>query len=319
MSGTGNDRSRAKPLSFPFHYGGEAQTHSFYKIPKILFTSDIFDCLSTDAKLLYGILLDRMQLSVKNGWFDEEGRVYIYFRRETVMEALTCGNKKAGQLMAELDDKSGIGLITRVRQGQGKPDRIYVHKCAIPEIMPRYTRLSSEVSYGNIQKCPNDTSGSVETTPLDVSKTPPNNTEKNKPERSETDQIGSNPETEALAREYDSFRAYFEEQCSLKYLRREYPTRVETIDEIRELLTDVCCSKKPFIRIGGDDKPAQVVRSVFMKLNCGHIRYVMNCFTSNSTKVRNIRQYLLTSLYNASMTIDSYYTAEANHDVYGQD
>ena len=185
--------------------------------------------------------------------------------------------------------------------------------------MPRHTRLSSEVSNGSIQKCPNDTSGSVETTPLDVSKTPPNNTEKNKTEWSETDQIRSNPEAEALAREYDSFRAYFEEQCSLKYLRREYPTRVETIDEIRELLTDVCCSKKPYIRIGGDDKPAQVVRSVFMKLNCGHIRYVMNCFASNSTKVRNIRQYLLTSLYNASMTIDSYYTAEANHDVYGQD
>ena len=152
MSGTENDRSRAKPLSFPFHYGGEAQTHSFYKIPKILFNAEIFDCLSTDAKLLYGILLDRMQLSVKNGWFDEEGRVYIYFRRETVMEAMMCGNKKAGQLMAELDDKSGIGLITRVRQGQGKPDRIYVHKCAIPEIMPRHTRLSSEVSNENIQK-----------------------------------------------------------------------------------------------------------------------------------------------------------------------
>lgn len=109
---------------FPFHYGGEAESYSFYRVPKILFTEKYFDRLSTDAKLLYGLLLDRMQLSLKNGWLDEDGKVFIYYTVDSIMQALTCGNKKAGQLLAELDDKKGIGLISRVRQGLGKPDRI---------------------------------------------------------------------------------------------------------------------------------------------------------------------------------------------------
>ena len=73
-------------LVFPFHYGQEAESYSFYRIPKILFKAKAFDRLSTDAKLLYGILLDRMQLSIRNGWVDDEGKVYIYFRRQKVME-----------------------------------------------------------------------------------------------------------------------------------------------------------------------------------------------------------------------------------------
>ena len=128
------DRSGNCKLVFPFHYGSESESYAFYRVPKALFESEVFLPLSTDAKLLYGLLNDRMDLSRKNGWVDEEGKVYIYFTRQSVMEALDCGNKKAGQLFAELDDKNGIGLITRTRQGLGKPDRIYVHKCVIPEL-----------------------------------------------------------------------------------------------------------------------------------------------------------------------------------------
>jgi hypothetical protein len=111
------DRSGNCKLVFPFHYGSESESYAFYRVPKALFESEVFRPLSTDAKLLYGLLNDRMDLSRKNGWVDEEGKVYIYFTRQSVMEALDCGNKKAGQLFAELDDKNGIGLITRTRQG----------------------------------------------------------------------------------------------------------------------------------------------------------------------------------------------------------
>lgn len=122
--------SEAYP-SFPFHYGQEAEQYTFYRVPKLLFTEPVFAKLSTDAKLLYGLLLDRMQLSIRNHWIDETGKVYIYFTVESIMEALACGNKKAGQLLAELDDKRGIGLITRVRQGQGKPDKILDRKSVV--------------------------------------------------------------------------------------------------------------------------------------------------------------------------------------------
>ena len=298
-------------IVFPFHYGSEADSYTFYRVPKILFTEKIFEHLSTDAKLLYGILLDRMQLSMKNGWLDEEGKVYIYYTIESIMEALTCGNKKAGQLLAELDDRKGIGLISRVRQGLGKPDRIYVHKCIVPE-----------VSKGHFQKCQNNMSGDVEETSQEMSKGHTNNTNENNNEINDTDLILSADGyryDEMSVNKRDVYRAYFLNQCGFEILKDEYPHDMGMLDEILDLLVDVCCSNQKTIRISGDDKPVQVVKSRLMKLNEDHIRYVLGCFKENTTKIRNIKQYLLASLYNASMTIDSYYSALVRHDLYGAD
>ena len=111
---------------FSYYYGYEAEQFSFYRIPKLLVMEEHFRNISIDAKLLYGLMLDRMGLSIKNGWTDDLGRVYIYFPIEEVMELLHCKSEKATRLMAELDSKKGIGLIERVRQGQGKPSIIYV-------------------------------------------------------------------------------------------------------------------------------------------------------------------------------------------------
>lgn len=118
------------PLHFPYYYGYEAEQFAFYRIPKLLVTDERFQGLSTDAKLLYGLMLDRMSLSLKNGWLDGQGRVYIYFPAEEIMSVLHCRSEKASKLLAELDSKKGIGLIERVRQGQGKPTTIYVKNFA---------------------------------------------------------------------------------------------------------------------------------------------------------------------------------------------
>ena len=107
-----------------FFYGEQANLFSFYRLPKALFTSRRFEDVSVEAKVLYGFLLDRMGLSVKNGWKDEEGRVYIIFTVEAIMEHLGCSNKKAVGLLRELDEKAD--LIERRRQGQGRPSLIYV-------------------------------------------------------------------------------------------------------------------------------------------------------------------------------------------------
>lgn len=117
-------------INFPYYYGYEAEQYAFYRIPKLLITDERFRCVSTDAKLLYGLMLDRMGLSLKNGWLDRENRVYIYFPVEEVMVLLDCKSEKATKLLAELDIKKGIGLIERVRQGQGKPSIIYVKNFA---------------------------------------------------------------------------------------------------------------------------------------------------------------------------------------------
>ena len=107
-----------------YFYGPQAEQFAFYRIPKALFTSKRFEDISVEAKALYGFLLDRMDLSAKNGWKDEEGRVYIIFTVESIMEHLKCSNKKAVGLLRELEEKAG--LIEHRRQGLGRPSLIYV-------------------------------------------------------------------------------------------------------------------------------------------------------------------------------------------------
>ncbi len=109
---------------FDFYYGVEADQFSFYRIPKELFTNDYFRDMSTDAKLLYGLLLDRMSLSRKNGWFDDENRVYIIYKVAEIQEALNCGKNKAVALLKELEK---YNLMLRVKIGFSKPDLIYVY------------------------------------------------------------------------------------------------------------------------------------------------------------------------------------------------
>ena len=118
----------SQAISFDYFYGGQSDTFSYYRIPRLLITGQQFKGLSTDAKLLYGLLLDRMGLSARNGWYDELGRVYIYYPLDEVQADLNCGHDKATKLLSELDTGKGIGPIAHVKQGQGHPAKIYVNK-----------------------------------------------------------------------------------------------------------------------------------------------------------------------------------------------
>lgn len=111
---------------FAYHLGMDAEQYAFFRIPKLLITEPYFRWLSTDAKLLYGLMLDRMSLSMRNGWMDDDGHVYIYFTLEEACEQLCCKTDKAVKLFAELDSAKGVGLIRRVKQGLGRPAKIYV-------------------------------------------------------------------------------------------------------------------------------------------------------------------------------------------------
>ena len=115
-------------MQYEYFYGTQAEQFSFYRIPKALFTEPNFRELSTDAKVLYGILLDRMSLSLKNQWLDAQNKVYIIFTVEEIMDALNCANQKATHLMVELEKQAG--LIERKRQGLGRPNLIYVKNFA---------------------------------------------------------------------------------------------------------------------------------------------------------------------------------------------
>ena len=115
-------------MQYEYFYGAQAEQFSFYRIPKALFTEPNFRELTTDAKVLYGILLDRMSLSLKNQWLDAQNKVYIIFTVEEIMDALNCANQKATRLMVELEKQAG--LIERKRQGLGRPNLIYVKNFA---------------------------------------------------------------------------------------------------------------------------------------------------------------------------------------------
>lgn len=119
---------------FAYHLGMDAEQYAFFRIPKLLITEPYFRRLSTNAKLLYGLMLDRMSLSMRNGWMDDDGYVYIYFTLEEACEQLCCKTDKAVKLFAELDSAKGVGLIRRVKQGLGRPAKIYVLRFNLPKI-----------------------------------------------------------------------------------------------------------------------------------------------------------------------------------------
>ena len=279
---------------FDYFYGQSGEMFSYFRVPKILFRDIRFKDLSTDAKTLYGILLDRMGLSVKNGWLDAQGRVYIIFPVQAVMEALGCADNKATKLFRELEQ---CGLVERKRRGLGKPNLIYVKNFADPRFRTREK----------------DGSGAVDFPPQDTAESRWNNTEKNKTEESEPDPFFSDEENELDER--TRLEAYFMQSLEVDLLLRACPDEEDTIDQIVDLLVDTCSTKRKLLRVAGDDKLAEVVRSRFMKLNADHIRFVLKCLAESTAPVRNMKQYLLAALYNAPTTMQLYYQNQTNHDL----
>ena len=122
-----------EPLKFDYYYGIEAEQFSFYRVPRLLIKDEHFKGLSSDAKFLYGLMLDRMSLSMKNGWLDDENRAYIIYTVDNMMEDLGCARATCVKVIKELDSDNGIGLIEKRRRGLGKPDIIYVKNFAAVE------------------------------------------------------------------------------------------------------------------------------------------------------------------------------------------
>ena len=397
-------------IQFDYFRGMEAEQYSFYRVPKVLFTAECFKSLSCEAKVLYGLMLDRMSLSIKNRWFDDEDRVYIIFTVDEIAELMNCGTQKAVKLIKELDTSNGIGLIEKKRLGLGKPNVIYVKNFMIKEIPNQLMKtdnvqkqeeyfteetvmgenagkiadMKSEGNFqeeiANLQKqeeergksnisqnsenhhskivkitnqelsesqfknsenhnsgmmkttnqeCPesqfnnyeNQNSGMMKMEIQEFPKSQSNKTDINKTNFSETDIIQSyqiqsgslvSHDKRDVIEEMKIYRELIQERIEYKYHEQE------DVDELVELMVEVMMMPDDStIRIAGVDKPVALVKNRFMKLNYSHIEYVLFCLHRNTTKVGNIKAYLLTTLYNAPLTISNYYQAEVNHDMYG--
>lgn len=308
-------------MTLSYFYGKEADQYSFYKIPKLLFTDSHFKKVSVEAKVLYGLMLDRMSLSVKNQWLDTEGRAYIYYSLEDIMEALGCSNKKAISIMKELDAEAGIGLIEKKRQGQGKPTMIYVKQFVIKDVQKcnNYTSevktMIPEVKKLHVLKCKNAMSRSEENTHLEVKKLHTNKNNINNTEFSNTESNHIVSENDGMGSDVDAYRELIKENLELDILRERYPYDQELLDGIFDLILETVLCGNESIVIASNKFPAELVKSKFLKLNSQHIEYALDCMKINTTKVHNIKKYLLAILFNAPSTISGYYQAEVNHDM----
>ncbi len=364
-------------LNLDYYYGSEGEQYSFYRIPKALLTDPWYKGVSIEAKVLYGLLLDRMGLSVKNGWMDSGNRVYIYFTQEDAMALMNCGKDKATKLFRELD-QGGIGLIERKKQGQGRPTRIYVKNFILPPDLavtssaslasPQAAKLTrcaapalptepASLGFGgdpswrqqsqdpppccpqtaeNRQSGPLDSaalltaekpqSAPLETRGLDGGFSAPNKTEKNKTDPNDTD-LSILPPTPAPPApagrskgqmrmdEMDRYRELIKEHIDYDLLLTEHPYEEETLEGYVELMVEVCCSRRDFIRVAGEEIATGVVKSRFLKLNHEHIAYVLESMSQNTTLVKNIKAYTLAALYNAPTTIGQYYASLVSHDL----
>ena len=303
-------------VSFNYFYGSQADQYSFYRIPKALFKNDYFRGLSSDAKILYGLMLDRMSLSIKNQWFDHENRAYIYFSIEDIMELLNCGRNKAVKSLQELDSENGIGLIEKKRQGFGKTNIIYVKSFMMADEEKTVEDIPSDQET-EPQKFTIQTYEEEESD-QEVYKTNSiyNNLSYNKENDTESDLIGSfqmrSIEGMTTMQAYGSL---IKENIDYDNLLISHPFEQELIQGIYELILETVLCQNEEILIASNRYPVQLVKSKFLKLKYSHIEYVIECLKKNTSKVKNIKKYMLAALFNAPTTIDGYYQAEVNHDM----
>lgn len=318
-------------IKFDYYYGIEAEQFSFYRVPRLLIKDERFKGLSSDAKLLYGLMLDRMALSMKNGWLDDENRAYIIYTVDAIMEDLGCGKDKAIKVLAELDTNKGIGLVERIRRGLGKPDIIYVKNFVIsqendeqPDKQGTDKGAFTEDGEADLQKSEKPTSRSLRSRLQEVGKPAPNYTNYNNTDMSYNNPINQSGEPEQRTDRIDvmeDVNAYIElikqnieYEHHMKY--DEWQDRA-LYEELFEVICEVVCVKRKTVRIAGEDYPYELVKSKFLKLNSGHLEYVIGCMHDTTTKIANIKAYMVTALYNAPSTINHYYQQEVQHDMYG--
>lgn len=307
-------------IKFSYYYGKEADQYSFFKIPKILYTDSIFKTLSSDAKVLYSILLDRMSLSMKNGWLDEENKVFIIFTIDEIEETMNIGRNKAINIMKEIQD---FGLIEKKRRGLGKPNIIYV-KSFLVETIEENGKMEEEkngdrslndkfqeVSKTNLQKFEKQTSRNLKNKPQEVSKTNCNKTNINKTKKSDTDiskttsidktgckrksKKGEGGQVEKIIKQNIS---YFD------FMDRDSPTK-ENIDFIVEIMVDAVESKRD-LKINQTWISYEKIKEKFLSIKKEHIEYILSVLRENTSKITHFRAYLLSIIYNAPINIIYY-------------
>lgn len=275
---------------YDYFYGSEAEQDVFVRLPKQLIYDQIYCGLSSDAKILYAIMLDRMSLSLKNGWKDQQGRYYITFPIDAVIAAIHCARQKANKLLKELEN---IGLLDSKRRGQGKANLLYLKHMVCDSIQ-------AEQEGELVPPTPR----SMKIKLPEVRKSNCNKTDLIKTDFNKTDSIINQAPDDAMG----SLKA----QISYDDLCADPAVDRQCLDSLVSVMAETLQSNFSFIRVNRCTHSAQTVKEKFGRLQQAHIRYVLQAWQKNKATVRNVRQYILTALYNAPDTIALYQNQQAN-------
>ena len=336
-------------MQFDYFYGSEAEQFTFYRIPKILITSPHFKKISDSAKLLYGLMLDRMSLSIRNGWLDDDNRAYIFFTTNDVMEQMCCGTEKATKMLTELDSEKGIGLIERVKQGQGKPAIIYLKKFYELEDTARSTKLSeiesqdfqeskvktfenrktrlSKIESQDFWKSKNKTfenrkSGLSEIEKQDFRKSKCNNTDINNtdinyiyPINQDSYNIQNSDQTEErwidrYTKTVDEIKKQIDYDYLINYAERDI------VDEVVNIMAEVMTIPRPKYKIEGDFVEYDAVLNNLKKITAEQLEVCLLAYSRQRQRIRNPKAYWISVLYNIPLTSNIVLQNMVNSDMY---
>ena len=337
-------------MQFDYFYGNEAEQFTFYRIPKILITSPHFKKISDSAKLLYGLMLDRMSLSIRNGWLDDDNRAYIFFTTNDVMEQMCCGTEKATKMLTELDSEKGIGLIERVKQGQGKPAIIYLKKFYELEDTARSTKLSeiesqdfqeskvktfenwktrlSKIESQDFWKSKNKTfenrkSGLSEIEKQDFRKSKCNNTDINNTDINYIYPINQdnyniqNSDTQTEEEWIDRYTKTVDEikkQIDYDYLINH--AERDIVDEVVNIMAEVMTVYRPKYKIEGDFIEYNAVVNRFRQITAQKLEICLLAYSRKIQRIKNPKAYWISTLYNIPLTSEIVLQNMINSDIY---
>ena len=329
-------------IMLQYFYNNEAEQYLFFRIPQMLFTEKKFQKISCEAKVLYGLLLDRAGLSRKNEWFDNEGRLYIYYKQEEVCEQLNIGKDKVVKIFSELET---VGLIYRKKQGLGKPVRIYVlnfvkiasetdDKDEHTEQSNIPTNRKQEFGKTEVKTSEKPKSELLKNRSLDFGKTASNHTESNHTESNHTEyqsypsSIGQQLEQKSESEQNDKideidgwnernkYLLYVKGHIDYENILKNVDINKTVLDLIVDIIADTYNPRIRYMAVNGQSYSRTTVQEKFEQLNSMHIEYVWKCLqeTIKTQKIKDLRKYLRTCLFNAPDTIDFYYNNQRQYD-----
>lgn len=291
----------------------------FYQMPKFLFDGVLKKGLSNDAKVLYSLLKDRHELSLQNNWVNEDNEVYLIYSRSNMQEMLGISDKTVKKAVDQLKK---YGLMEEERLGFNRPNRIYLTAVTLENRGVGDSPIPDTEDL-RFRSRRNSDSRTGDTPIHDTENFRPNDTDSNNTDSSDTDPNHINPSEEKndgydvieLQRGYEKL---IKENIGYEYLIQNKIGWRDDVESIIRIMLDVCSmSEDSSVKVNGRPMSVGVVKSQFLKIDSSHIEYIMGSLEENPSDVRNIRAYLITTIYNAPNTISQYYRSKVNHDLYG--